>query len=332
MANVKSKRNPRAKKQFSSNLLNALNFVSVAQKKKGLPFQTHCVFNNNTVRAYDGMLSAGHIIEEDLSAMPQTEAFRNALSLCGDTLTITQLDAERLAVKSGGFSAYFPCLPDDMPTIEPDPPRALLDARLLDGFKLISHLADEEKDKIALNSLLVKSGSMFATNGFIVLEYWHGIDLPYPLVIPKSAISALLKANQKLEKFGFSQSTFTFYFENNSWIKTQLFNNEWPNTDFILNADSNPWPLIADFYKGLTCIESFSKDRVFFKADKMQSSKEETEGASFELSGLPEGPIFSITQLKLIQGLFDKIDFTTYNDKAYFFGENLRGAIMRCRE
>jgi hypothetical protein len=328
-------RAPRKKseKQASSGILNALNFVSVAQKKKGMGFQTHCVFKNNTVCAFDGMLSAGAYIEEELNAAPQTETFKNALSLCGDTLTITQLDSARLAIKSGAFSAFVPCLTDDMPTIEPDPPQALADNRLIDGFKLISHLADEEKDVLALSSILVKSGSMIGTNGIVVAEFWHGIDFPFSLIMPKAAVTAILKINKKLVKFGFSQTTFTFYFDDLTWIKTQLFNGEWPDVEKVLNVASNPWPLFDNFYKAIAGLEKFAlKDRAFFYKDKVQSSVCDSEGASFEIEGLPEGPIFAISQLKNIEGMFDKIDFVTYNDKAYFFGNNLRGAIMRCRE
>jgi len=328
-------RKPRSSKagQSSCGLLKALNFVSVAQKKKGSAFQTHCIFKNNTVTAFDGRLSAGHSIEEDLNATPQTQTFTDALKLCGDTLTITQLDKSRLAVKSGKFNAFVPCHTEEMPTIEPDPPQALLDNRLIDGFRLISNLADEETDKVATSTILVKAGSMVATNGFIVVEFWHGIDLPYPLIIPKEAVAAVLKIDKKLAKFGFSTHTFTFYFDDNSWIKTQLLNGDWPNTDQILNVDCNPWPLFTEFYKAVNALEKFTtKDRIYFKTDKVEASLSDKEGASFEIPGLPEGPIFSINQLKLIEGMFDRIDFISYKDKSYFFGENLRGAIMRCRE
>src|SRR5690349_12164751 len=124
----------KAKKEISS-LLRALDFVAVAQKDKGAPYQTHVALTRNTAIAFDGVLAAGHIIEEDLTASPHTLTLVNALNKAEGVLSVTQLDSGRLSVKAGKFKALVPCLPDaTLPGIGPDPRVGVIDNRIRTGL------------------------------------------------------------------------------------------------------------------------------------------------------------------------------------------------------
>ena len=328
-------------KSNASSLIAALQFVSIAQKDKGSTFQTHCQIANNQIVAFDGNLSAGHYVEDELTACPQTKVLKEALLKCGQALSITQLDNKRLAIKSDKFSAFVPCFTDEMPLIVPDLPVAPIDDRLKTGFEVVGLLAKEGAERVVLASILLNANSMIGTNGHIVVEYWHGINLPCGLVLPKSFISAILKTDKTLSQFGFSSSyidnkiqyhSLTFYFSDNSWIKTQLYNEDWPDTEKILGLNSNAWLLPESFFDAINILASLaSENRFYFFPDVIKTSLDETAGASYEVEGLLGGKTFSAEYLKLLCGFAKCFDFTTYDDKALFFGENIRGAIISCR-
>jgi len=329
----------KVKSSNASSLITALQFISIAQKDKGSFFQTHCRIANNQIVAYDGNLSAGHYVEDELTACPQTKVLKDALLKCGQSLSITQLGNERLAIKSDKFSVFVPCAVEEMPLVIPDSPVAPIDDRLKTGFEVVGLLAKEGAERVVLASVLLNANSMLGTNGHIVVEFWHGINLPPNLVLPKSFVTAILKTDKPLAQLGFSfnsetgqYNSLTFYFNDNSWIKTQLYNDQWPDTASMLNVDSNAMVLPESFFEAVKTLASLASDNRFHLFQNLlRTSFDETTGASYEVEGLPPGKIFSAEYLKLLCSFVTCIDFTTYNDKALFFGENIRGAIMACR-
>lgn len=318
------------KTSASSELVKALKFVALAQKEVGQAYQTHVMLAHNQAVAFDGTIAAGHRIEEDIFACPHTLRLIDALAKCGETLSVTQLDNDKLSIKSDKFKAFVPCVGKDMlATVAPDPPCAVIDDRIKKGLEVVSVLASDNAQHVVTASILLRAGSMVATDRHTMLEYWHGIDLPPGIALPKAGATAVLKANKPLAQFGFSSNSVTFYFEDGSWIRSQLYSEPWPNVDNVLNVTSNPWPLPETFYKGLDAVASFSEDgNVHFKPNLLRSHNSEHTGASYEVIGLPSGPVFKAKQLKIIQPYVKTIDFIGKDGKAFFFGDNVRGAIV----
>jgi hypothetical protein len=317
----------------SSALVNALKFVSVAQKEIGQPYQTHVALLNNTAVAFDGTVAAGCQIEEDLVACPHTLRLIDALAKCGDTLSITQLDGDRLSIKSDKFKAYVPCVPVDNLTVAyPDPPCAVIDDRIKKGFEVVGVLASDNSQHVVTASILLRAGSMVATDRNIMFEYWHGIDLPPGIVVPKAGAIAVTKINKPLAQLGFSSRSVTFYFEDGSWLRSQLYDDKWPDIDRVLNVKNNPWPIPEGFFKAVEAVASFSQSgALYFKPNLLRSHAEDGIGASYEVTGLPGGPIYRAKHLKLIEPYAKTIDFIGQNGIAYFYGDDIRGAITSMR-
>src|SRR4051812_42053534 len=105
-------RQPRAKAEpkKSSQLLAALQFCSCVSEKLGAPYETHIALRNNWAIAFNGIVAAGCPIIEDVHTNPHNLLLIEALSKCDDNYSLTQLDSNRLAVKSGKFKAVIPCL------------------------------------------------------------------------------------------------------------------------------------------------------------------------------------------------------------------------------
>lgn len=323
-----------APKKEVPSLIRALDFIAFAQKDKGAPYQTHVALGGKMAVAHDGVLSAGHRIDEDLVASPHTVTLLAALKRCAGVLSVAQLDNEKLSVKSGRFKAFVPCLPNStLPGIAPDPKAGVIDNRIREGLAILSPLVVENSQRVITASVMLRSRSMIATNGNVMLEYWHGIDLPPGLLIPKVFINALLKITKPIVSFGFSQSTFTVYFDDDSWLKTQLYNDKWPDCDTILNKPNNPVEVPVGLFDAINVVSGFADDnRIRLRTGRVQTHADESTGASYEVAGLTANVMFNIKHLLLLEGRIKTIDFVGNKNVSYFYGDNLRGAITQMTE
>ncbi len=317
-------------RQVASQLVNALKFVSIAQKDEAdNPMETHCIVGNRAIVAFNGVLGAGHLINEDLICAPHTKRFIDALERCGVDLVITQSD-DNVSLRSEKFRVTIPCLPVGTLTyITPDTPVAAVNDILKDGFKAVSVLVADASEHVVTASILLRGGSMVSTNRHVMLEFWHGIDLPPALAIPKAAAMAVAKCTKKLTAFGFSDHSVTFWFEDNSWIRSQRYVEAWPDVDRILNQPSKAWPLPTLFYTAVNAVMPFcEEDSIYLRQTVVSSHEEATQGASYECEGLPESMAFNPKYLKLIEPCIKTIDWATNPSAAYFFGERIRGVVM----
>lgn len=325
-----------AKKKEASSLLRALDFVALAQRDKGAPYQTHVVLRNGTAIAFDGVLAAGHLIDEDLHACPHSMTLLSALRKSEGVLSVTQLANDRLSVRSGKFRATVACLPEaSIPGIAPDPMVGVMDNRIRKGLEAVSPFIIENSQRVVMASALVRSGSVVATNGHVLLEYWHGIDLPPGLIVPKVFINALLKIKHDIIGFGFSQSSLTVYFEGNCWLKTQLYAEKWPDCDGILAKHvGTTLPLPKGFFEALAAVQDFTEDgRVRLFDGRLQTHTDSALGATYELDGLvASGVTLNAKHLTPLEGLVSAVDWNGSENITFFYGENIRGALSQLKD
>ncbi len=325
--------------KLSNGLLDAISFLSAVTKDTGAPYETHLNLSFNTAVAYNDTLSAGVIITEDIVACPNAKIFKQALSRCNNEYTLS-IDGTKIIVKSGKFKAIVPCIDATLLTTRnPDPATIQLDDRFKSALSCIDVLKPEPNaDKIYLVAFLMNGQTVITTDGKIVIEYWHGIDMP-TLAIPKAVISAITGINKNLTGFGFSATSCTFHFEDRSFIKSQLYADQWPmeTTAAILNKNCNPSAVPPDFFPGLDAVAPFSENgSIYFERDKIRSHKADGIGAVFDVVGLPAGPIYSSKYLNMIKSLATRIDFAVSANGVvsenggyllFWFGQNVRGVI-----
>jgi hypothetical protein len=328
-------RRPRSKPTEASNskLLEAARFVSMACADKGPINETHMYLGAHWAVASNGVITIATKIDEDVYACPQSKFLVEALSKCGDTFAITQLE-NSLSIKATKFKAVIPCIDPTLLTIpSPDEPVAEINDNFRLGLEKVGVLVNENAQTIVPASILLNGRSLISSDRTVLFQFWHGIDLPSGLSLPKAIIGPLVKAGKKLSKLGFSHSSLTFYYEDDSWIKTQLFVEKWPEIELIFDTPSNQMPFPKDFWEGFAAVSPFSGDgAVYFDAGIMRSHAQEGVGAAFDVPGLPKGPIFSTRALGLLKGLADTVDFFTPgkfkgSTMLTFQGANIRGAI-----
>ncbi len=313
-------------------LLSALKFIGLITKDIGTPSETHVQLQSNWATASNGILALGHPIIENLHCCPQNKLLVDALSKCTDQIEFKQVDEHKLIIKSGKFKANIQCLPHNVVNcIGPDEPIAIIDNRLKEGFEIVGMPEVNNSQQIYNASILLNGQSIVGTDGKVIIEYWHGIDLPHNLPIPKDIIGPLTKSNKILAKFGFSKTSVTFWFDDGSWIKSQLYAEDWPDIGNILNRTSQQSVVPPDFFNGLDAIRSFTDASVYFCAGEVRSHQDSSIGASYAVEGLPSGPIFNLKQLLIIKPYVETIDFQVAGpftgNMLLWFGKNCRGAI-----
>lgn len=316
--------------QAPSTLLSALRFVGAVTKSEGAPYETHISLNNHWATAFNGVIAAGHPITEDIFTCPHYKIIE-ALSKCGEHISFTQLDGNRFSIKSDKFKAIIPCIdPTLLQVALPDPPVCSITDAFKEGLSIVGTLANENAQTIHLASILMNGQSLIATNGKVVIEYWHGLNLPPGISLPKALVEPL-NCKKKLAQFGYSQSSVTFYFEDGSWIRSQLYNETWPDMSIVLDRKANAWPLPGDFFKGIEAVNPFGQGMIYTRDGSLHSHAEPGQGASFECPGIPPGLIFVERQMALLKPWIKTIDFfaTTTNGMQCFlaFGNNVRAAI-----
>lgn len=316
--------------QETLDFLQSLTFVSKAQSKLGVPYQTHCVIKNGILSAFDGVITIGVACKFDFEACPHTMSLIDAIKNCASDVSITQLNNCVLSIKSGKFKASIQCHPsDNMICIAPDPKIATIDNRILDAFNAVVNIVSETAAKECLAGVLLQCNSVLATNGALVVEYWHGINLPSGLLLPKKFVKSVIDSDKNLTGFGYSPNSVTFYFEDDSFIRTNLYQSPFPQTDPIFNGClGEPLPLPEEFFKAVSSIGKFTEfGKVYFVEDKVSSTKTPSLGASYEVECLPNGMAFNANYIKLIENYCESAHFDTNGHTMYFFSSKVRGAL-----
>lgn len=311
-------------------IIKALQFVALAQKPQGVNYQTHCLINNHWAIGFDGQLMTGSKINADISACPHTANLLAALSKCGQQVAISQLSEGVLSVRSDKFKAAVDCISfESMPPIVPDPRLGPITDAIKEAFAALAWLAKEEDTKAHYASLLLRENTVVATNGSVILEYWHGLNIPCYLLIPKASALAISKVNKKLVSMGFSNSSATFYFEDESFIRTSIFVDRYPAYERIFEEgdSASVVPMPPDFYKAIEAVSGFAESKfVYLRGDKVQSHIEAERGATYDIEGVPDGMSFDFAWLKAIEPYFKNTKFLQH--KAFFNNGSVRGAIM----
>lgn len=333
-----------AKPTQAQQLIEALAFVEVGTGEIEDWYKYVRLYNNFAV-TFNGQISAGFPIVEELTLCPQLDKLKAALNKCGKSLAITETPGGQLSVKGEKLRAIVNCCGTALPPAEPDAPIAIVDDKIKDAFKVVGSLAKESGERLVEASILLEAYQATGTNGGAVLQYYHGIDLPPHMVLPKAYCDAVAKYPKPLTGFGFSWGmdnnvkTVTFHFDGGAWLKTQCYHDRWPDVSPVLNCQSFPIETPQGLFEAFEAVSHFSEDGWATLADgAVMSHDDNSIGAQYEVLGIQGGKKFKPELVKLIAAHAKTIDLTTYGDRAFFFGGEqgtngpvpgaIRGAII----
>lgn len=340
MAGARGRGRP-SKPTQAQQLLEALDFVSYGTGDVQ-DWHKFVRLSGNMAITFNGQVAAGHPIAEELTLCPQLDRLRDALKRCGKTLVISETPTGQLSVKGDKLRALVPCAANvaDLPAVQPDPPVAVINDVLKEAFKVCASISSEAAENMVEASLLLEANSCtsIGKGKATMLQYWHGIDLPPAMVIPKVFAEAVAKQSKALTGFGFSWhgqdvGSVTFWFDSGSWIKTQCYADRWPDISRIIDVQSFPVEVPSGLFDAAEAVMHFSDDGgIIFGDGKIMSHDSDYVGAQYEVAGLQGGKRFGGKLFKSIAAHVKSIDLTTFPDRAFFFGGEpnnpIRGVIM----
>lgn len=315
-------------------MINSLKFVMGAVAKKDFaPELCHFHIQGGTVRGYNGMLGLCCPINLNIDVKPNAIQFVKAIQTCKDTVALHVTDKGKLAIKSGNFRAFVECIPGDFPEVVPEGREIQLDGNLLKAIKVLAPFIAEDASRQWARGILFRGRSAFATNNVVIVEYWLNYDFPVDLNIPKAAVQELIRIGEEPSSMQISDTSVTFHFSGNRWLRTQTYDLAWPNVSAILDLPSNPIAPPEGLWQAVEDISPFVNDlgNIFFGDGKVATSCNDGEGASVEVPGIDHMGCFHFKQLALLEKVVEKIDFSTYPKPCGFIGENLRGALAGMR-
>lgn len=321
-------------------MLKELKFVQGAVAKKDfLPAMTHFRIENGTVRSFNGTLALCSPISFNLDCNPKADSLVKAITHCSDTITLAMTDSGRLKIQSGAFKAFIDCVTGDTPHAQPEGKEIQFDGeQLLKAITTLEPFVGNDASRPWSNGILLRDQSAFATNNVCLVEYWIGSNFPSVVNIPLVAIREMLRVNEPPTHGQLTQNSITFHYTDGRWIRTQLYNTEWPDLARVLDKECNPHAMLGSLFEGCEALKPFADKmgRVYLQGDTMRTHTDPNEGASYLLEEqtldgietLPLEGIYQIEMLNLLKGVATSIDLSLYPSPCIFYGDRLRGAIV----
>lgn len=322
---------PKAKKEKpASELIAALKFISVCQKKNGEIYQQHCMLSGGWVAAMNEYMVAATPINASLTCCPHTLQLIEALNKCESEFQMVMSGPETLSIASGYFTAVINCTSPELLNIHgPDLQCGAITDDLKPALGVCSSLLVENSPNEYTAAVLMQANTCVGTDGVSMVEVFHGIDLPPSMLIPKSVAVAVSKTDKKLTAFGFSAHSFTFYFEDGSFIKSRLFTPQYPNYLPLMECSGKPKAIHKEFFTALETIKPFCESgQVYFKDGYIYSLADSNIASSYKFGGLPDGLAFSCERLLHFKTQVKKGYFDKENRKAFLFSDTMRAVVM----
>lgn len=316
-------------------MLKELKFVMGAVGKKDLlPALTHFRIENNTVRSFNGTIALSTPIPLDINCVPKAEPLVKAIQNCDETVTLNMTPNGKLSIKSGAFRALIECVDHETPHAVPEGEFFDIDGEaLLSAMQGVSPFIGNDASRPWSNGVLLMGHSAFATNNVMAVEYWCGKPFPRICNVPKAAIKEMLRIKEAPIAAQATDTSITFHYEGDRWLRTQLLETAWPDIPKLLTMQSNQVPVDPRLFESLDKLKPFADKmgRVFFKDGTMSTHSHKDEGASVELDTINFNGIYQMEMFILMKGIALTADFTSYPKPCMFMGNMLRGVIIGMR-
>jgi len=327
-------------------LLSSVQRVASIQKGTGLTDrQTHCRFANGYVMATNDVEMIGiPVTGLAIECCPHSKTLVAALERCEADITFT-LEGSVLTVKSGRVRVPVPCLDASaLADLGPDPRQGDAGPELAAALGQAAAVVLETADNPMCRAVFMGPQTVEGIHDSkVMIQVWHGVS-PLPCVnLPKESALNVSKHPSKLVALGVSVGSATFWYEDNSYLRTCLYDVKRPDFDKLIECKVNtkPSPIDAGFYDAIKTVLPFSKnalqdgydEAITFEDGKVWAGiHAHDDVASFEY---PCEPMQSATINGNFILMFEKtakeIVYDDFERKLYMRGGNMRAVLMGMR-
>jgi len=334
-------------------MIDTLKFVRGAVAKKELvPAMTHFCIEGGLIRAFNGMLALGSPIDFNIDCKPKAVDLVAAITACPDNSVpvLSMTDAGRLKIHCAAFKGYIDCVNDaDTPHVMPEGNEVagFNGELMLRALQVVEDFIGTDASRAWSTGVLLRGASALATNNVMLIECWVGAQWPVTVNIPRSAVAEILRIGVPPIRAQMADRNITFHYEDGRWLRTQLLQNDWPDTDKILNVHSAPAAVPSQLFDGLEAVEHAvdKMGRVWITGGVIRTTLTEGEGATYDVPDIAWKGVYQVQMLQKLKGVADVVDFTLYPQPCIWYGEHklkdkegnvtasmpIRGAIVGMR-
>jgi hypothetical protein len=315
-------------------MINAINFVQRAVIKKSVTVQGgNFTIENGRIFAYNGLLTASAVINVPIDCKPKADTFTAIIKASHESNTVPSFSITptgKLSVKAGKLKALIECNITDVQEHRPEGIDYPIDGEDFMGIiNLLEPFMGNNTDptKSWANSIMLNGNKAYVTCNTIAIEHTTNLDIAMPIVIPSQAIKELIKIKKFPISVRYCAKSITFFYDDDSWLKTRTLENKFPNFDPVLNTTCIPIELPEDFYTGLKQLKSFCDEEfnsICFTSEGLITKNE----AVYEINLPITYGIYNYNLLILLESIMKKIDFSSYPKPAIFIGDRIRGCIV----
>lgn len=321
-------------------MLKELKFVSGSVgKSKNDASLAHFIIKDGRVKSFNGVIAMSCPLPTALDVQPDATQLIKAVGNCKAAVDLTVTPAGKLRVKSGAFRAFVNCYDTIIPAPDPEGLPTEIDGKqLMEALKLLAPFMGADSEHAWSNGIFFKGKSAYASNNVCLVEAWIGSVFPLPANVPSAAVKELLRIGEAPTLIQQSTRSVTFHFEGGRWLRTQLRQQEFPESflEMFKSRELKLQSVPGEMWGAVEALAPFVDDlqRIFFKDGQAFTHADSETGAAFAVPGLPPCA-FNINMLKLLRPVATKIDFNVYPKSGYFQGVKdgvkIRGLIAPMR-
>jgi len=327
-------------------LLAAVQKVTSIQKGTNLTDrQSHCRFFNGYVVATNDIVIYGvPVTGLSVECCPHSKTLVAALERCQGEITFV-LEGSVLTVKSGKIRVPVPCLDGStLADLQPDGRQGDASPALAKALGQAAGLVLETASNLMCRAVFMGPGTVEAIHDAkAAIQIWHGVS-PLPnIAMPKDSAVAISKNDSPLVALGLSNGTATFWFEDNSYLRTCLYDVKGPDFDklFECKVMDEPKKLESEFFEAIKTMMPFSKvtldeastEAVCFEDGKVWAGRHahsDVASIDYQDSPVTDG-VFNGNYILMFEKFAQTVVHDQYNCKLYFAGESIRGVLMGMR-
>ena len=151
-------------------------------------------------------------------------------------------------------------------------------------------------------------------------------------MVPRSFAAAVLKCAKPLVGMGCGENTFTVYFEGGAWLRTQVYQDKWPDLSNVWHVGNYYEQLPALLFNAIDTVAPFGDSTVYL-TDNCVAMSEPVENAVASQTvtdmALKQVIRLPVRSMKHVANLVTWADWYSNERSVQFLGDNFRAVVMR---
>lgn len=314
-----------------------LKFTTAMQNEKGPPHTTHALITNGYIVATNGIVSAGVQTNSGLTCNPHSDTLKKAIATVdSEKAQFIIMDDTTLLIRAGRRRIKVPCVASAILTpVAPDIPICGITQDFLQGLYAIGDIVSDSAETVLASSVLLTENVAVAATQHMYAEFWHGLNLPQ-LVVPKQFLTVLSKTKGKAVSLGYSHQSMTVWFDDDAWLRTNLFQKTaYPsvaNLSAMAGKERRWCATPLDFEEHLTFIAKFCDHGTVTLNNNVIGPVKGGKSASYDFEDLRGSGRFKISDLITVAKLATHVDFVGDETAIYFASNTVRGLVAKMRD